>query len=123
MLLAHHHLTKSLNLQFWANIVKLCALYTLIGYTVTQMTIFLACRPFLGYFEVPAPEGECRTYFAYQIVQAAFNISSDIAIFCVIMPTLWRLKIAWQDKIPLLITFSMGLYLVCLPISLTFTDL
>jgi hypothetical protein len=103
--------STNLNRQFW---VKVCAAYTLAGFIAVQLTLFLNCRPFSGYFTLPPPHDECATYFRFEIIQAVFNISSDLAILVVIMPTLWRMNMSLKEKVPVLFIFSMGFFLVCI---------
>jgi hypothetical protein len=93
-------------------LVKLCAVYTALGFLATELTLFLNCHPFSGYWTLPPPQEECATYFRYEVVQAVFNISSDLAILCVIIPLLWQLKMAKQDKLPLVFIFSLGFAMV-----------
>lgn len=107
--------TYSTNLlrQFW---VKICAGYTLAGYIAVELTLFLNCRPFSGYFTIPPPQQQCATYFNYEVVQAVFNISSDLAILLVIIPTLWKMNMSNKEKVPILVIFGLGFFLVCSPL-------
>jgi hypothetical protein len=93
--------------------VKICAVYTFLGWLATELTLFLNCRPLTGYWTIPPPQHECSTYFHYEIVQCVFNISSDIAILLVILPMLFRMRMPWRTKVPLIIGFSMGIGVVC----------
>ena len=95
--------------QFW---VKVCAGYTLAGYIAVELTLFLNCRPFMGYFMIPPPQQQCATYFNYEVTQAVFNISSDLAILLVIIPTLWKMNMSNREKVPILIIFGMGFFMV-----------
>ncbi|OAA43299.1 hypothetical protein NOR_04666 [Metarhizium rileyi] len=96
--------------------VNICAAYTVIGYVATQTVVFWACHPSSDAFDV-SPWRRCAIDTRYLVVQAVFDISSDVALFSVIMPTLWRLELAWQDKVPLLLTFSMAIYLILCAIT------
>ena len=94
--------------------VKICACYTFCAFAATEFALFFNCHPFSGYWTLPPPQEECATYFRYLVVQAVFNISSDLAILGVIIPMLLQLKMVIHDKLPLVIIFSMGFFLVCL---------
>ncbi|EEA19249.1 hypothetical protein TMatcc_010193 [Talaromyces marneffei ATCC 18224] len=119
MLIIYWRMTTNLLRQFW---VKVCAGYTLAGYIAVELTLFLNCRPFSGYFTIPPPQQECATYFNYEVVQAVFNISSDLAILLVIIPTLWKMNMSNKEKVPILIIFGLGFFLiVCAIVSKIFT--
>lgn len=94
--------------------VTICATYTFLGWLATELTLFLNCHPLSGYWTLPPPQRECATYFRYEVIQCIFNISSDVAILLVILPLLFRTRMAWRTKIPVLIVFSMGILVVCL---------
>ncbi|CRG83345.1 hypothetical protein PISL3812_00696 [Talaromyces islandicus] len=119
MLIIYYRMTTNLKQQFW---VKVCAVYTLAGFVAVQLTLFLNCRPFSGYWTLPPPHEECATYFRFEVIQAVFNISSDLAILIVIMPTLWRMSMSLKEKVPVLFIFSMGFFLIiCAIVSKFFT--
>jgi hypothetical protein len=99
--------------------VKICAAYTFLGWLATELTLFLNCHPLSGYWTLPPPQRECATYFRYEVVQCTFNISSDVAILLVILPMLFRTRMPWRTKIPVLVVFSMGIVVVSLMISST----
>ena len=105
-----------------ALLVNLCIVYTALGFVATQLTLFFNCRPFSGYWTLPPPQEECATYFRFEVIQAVFNISSDLVILSVIIPVLWKLKLAKQDKLPLVFVFSLGFALVSSTPSLSFND-
>ncbi|RAL05159.1 uncharacterized protein BO80DRAFT_178392 [Aspergillus ibericus CBS 121593] len=119
MLLVHFRLTTNL----WQNrLVKIIAGYTLVGWITTELVLFLNCRPLSGYWTLPPPHKECSTYFRYEVVQCVFNLSSDIAILCVILPMFIRAKMPWKTKLPVIVVFSMGIVVIaCAIISKYFT--
>lgn len=119
MLIIYWRMTTHLLRQFW---VKVCAGYTLAGYIAVELTLFLNCRPFMGYFMIPPPQQQCATYFNYEVTQAVFNISSDLAILLVIIPTLWKMNMSNREKVPILIIFGMGFFMIiCAIVSKIFT--
>ncbi|KAJ5518808.1 hypothetical protein N7453_001230 [Penicillium expansum] len=119
MLLVYFRITSNLKQHHW---VKACALYTALGWLATELTLFLNCHPVSGYWTLPPPQRECATYFNFEIVQAVFNISSDIAILFVVLPILFRARIPWRTKLPIVVVFSMGIVVIlCAIISKIFT--
>ncbi|KAF8858590.1 hypothetical protein BDZ45DRAFT_704668 [Acephala macrosclerotiorum] len=123
MLLIYFQLTSNLKQH---TLVKLCAGYTFLGWLATVLVLFFNCHPFSGYWTLPPPQQECATYFRYEVTQAVFNISSDLTIICVILPMLFRVRMPWKTKVPLLFIFSMGLVVVicaCTSKYFTFRDI
>ncbi|KAE8392918.1 hypothetical protein BDV23DRAFT_192255 [Aspergillus alliaceus] len=119
MLLVYFRLTLNLNQQ---RLVKVCAMYTFCGWLATTLVLFLNCHPLSGYWTIPPPQEECATYFRFEVVQCVFNISSDVAILCVILPMLFRVKMPWKTKLPLIFIFSMGTVVItCAIVSKYFT--
>ncbi|KAH8690293.1 hypothetical protein BGW36DRAFT_401654 [Talaromyces proteolyticus] len=119
MLIIYYRLTFNLKQQFW---VKLCAAYTLASFVAVQLTLFLNCRPFSGYWTLPPPQEECATYFHFEVINAVFNISSDVAILVVIVPTLWKMNMWAREKLPVVFIFSLGFFLIiCAIVSKYFT--
>ncbi|KAH8810753.1 hypothetical protein F5884DRAFT_897308 [Xylogone sp. PMI_703] len=123
MLFIYFHITSHLTQNTF---VKICAGYTLFGWLVTLLTLFLNCRPLSGYWKIPPPQEECATYFRFEVIQCVFNVSSDLAILLIILPMIIRVKMAWRTKIPLIFIFSMGLVVVicaCISKYFTFRDI
>lgn len=55
--------------------------------------------------------GKCFNYQISTIVQAALNMTLEIVLVCLPMPTLYKLQINWKQKLQLLVMFSLGLIL------------
>ena len=109
MLFIYYRITAHTR-QFW--LIKLCVFYTAMGFVATQLTLFCNCHPFSGYWTLPPPQKECATYFRFEVIQAIFNISSDLLILAIIIPILWKVKISKQDKVPLVFVFGLGFVVV-----------
>ncbi|KGO75881.1 hypothetical protein PITC_033270 [Penicillium italicum] len=119
MLLVYFRITSNLKQHRW---VKACAVYTVLGWLATELTLFLNCHPVSGYWTLPPPQRECATYFNFEVVQAVFNISSDITILLVVLPMLFRARMPLRTKLPILVVFSMGIVVIlCAIISKIFT--
>jgi hypothetical protein len=95
--------------------IRAVAVYVTVGYIATQITFFTACMPFSGYWAVPVSNPQCTTLVHYAIVQATFNLSSDILIIAIPIPMILSLALPTKQKIGLGILFSMGTFVVCLP--------
>ncbi|KAK2044237.1 hypothetical protein LZ31DRAFT_466893 [Colletotrichum somersetense] len=88
------------------------AAYVAVGWTATQITMFVACRPFAGYWAVPPPDPQCATYERYAVLQGFFNITSDVLMLLVPLPLVSRMRIAWRQKAVLVFVFGLGLGVV-----------
>jgi hypothetical protein len=93
--------------------IRFAAIYVAIGWIAVQIAFFTACRPFNGYWAVPPPDPQCTTLEHYAIVQATFNLSSDVLIIAVPIPMIMSLSLPTKQKIGLGILFSMGTFVVC----------
>ncbi|KAK2009761.1 hypothetical protein LZ32DRAFT_537265 [Colletotrichum eremochloae] len=109
VLILYTRLTLGLVVQHF---VRGLAVYIAAGWTATQITMFTACRPFTGYWAVPPADPQCATFERYAIVQGCFNISSDVLMLLVPLPLVFRMRIAWQQKMMLVFIFSLGLCVV-----------
>jgi len=100
--------------------IKLTTLWTVLGWIAVEIAFFTACRPFKGYWAVPPPNPQCTTLVHYAIVQAVFNLSSDLFIIAVPIPMIVSLKLPLKQKLGLGILFSMGVFVVrvCLLVHL-----
>jgi membrane-bound acyltransferase YfiQ involved in biofilm formation len=92
--------------------IRFVAAYVLVGWIAVQIAFFTACRPFNGYWAVPPPNPQCTTLEHYAIVQAVFNISSDLLIIAVPIPMIVSLSLPLKQKIGLGLLFSMGTFVV-----------
>lgn len=109
MLLMYTRLTLGLR---DGRMVRWLAAYVAIGWFATELAYFTACRPFSGYWALPPPDPQCTTLANYAIVQASFNISSDILMLGIPIPLIVRMKLPWRQKIVLVFIFSLGVFVV-----------
>jgi len=49
---------------------------------------------------------------AYADVQMVFNVSSDLLTFFIPLPIIWQTKVAFRQKLVLLIIFSIGVFVI-----------
>lgn len=109
MLVMYTRLTLGLTTQ---RLVRYLAIYVGLGYASSQIAFFTACRPFRGYWAVPAPDAQCATLSHYSIVQGVFNISSDALMLFVPLPLVFRTTMPARQKAVLGVIFGMGLFVI-----------
>jgi len=109
MLVMYTRLTLGLRTQ---KMVRYLGIYVAVGWLATEIAFFTACRPFPGYWAMPPPDPQCTTLEHYAIVQGAFNISSDLLMLFIPLPLLVRMRMAWRNKVVLVLIFSMGLFVI-----------
>jgi len=109
VLLFYYRLTDGLAHQ---RIIKVIAVAVACGWIATEIAFFTACRPFSGYWAVPPPNPQCTTLQRYAIVQASFNIPTDIAMLAVSLPLVYQLHVPWKQKLMVVVIFSMGIFVV-----------
>ncbi|KAL4804955.1 hypothetical protein BDV18DRAFT_161354 [Aspergillus unguis] len=92
---------------FWAchSLIWLNFLYYLIG---TFVTIF-RCRPINKAWDVLVTDGRCLDTFRLIAVSSAINAVSDIIIFILPQPRIWKLHMPMKKKLALSGVFSFGL--------------
>jgi len=101
-------LTGTTNMKW----IKAAATWVVVGWLSVEIAFFSACHPFTGYWAVPPPNPQCTTLEHFAIVQAAFNLSSDILIIAVPIPMIVSLSLPLKQKVVLGILFSMGTFVV-----------
>jgi hypothetical protein len=109
LLLMYSRLTLGLNTQRY---VKYLAIFVALGWLASEIAFFTACRPFQGYWGMPPPDPQCTTLQHYAIVQGCFNISSDTLMLFIPLPLIFRLNMAWKQKIVLVFIFSLGAFVI-----------
>ena len=88
--------------------VKILAIYVAIGYVACQVTYFAECTPFSQYWQIaPSPPLNCMVLYDYAIVQATFNISSDVFMLIIPFPLIMQVSIGAKQKIILLDSILM----------------
>ncbi|KAL0631173.1 hypothetical protein Q9L58_009960 [Maublancomyces gigas] len=109
MIMMYHRLTSRLYHQYVVNGI---AVYIVVGFVACELAWFLSCRPFAGYWALPVPQEQCATYQHYSIVQACFNITSDLMMLAVGLPLLMRAKVELKKKIILVGIFGCGVFVI-----------
>ena len=55
---------------------------------------------------------QCWSYFNYQIIEASFNITSDILVLTVAIPIFLKLQVPLLQKAILLTIFGLGIFII-----------
>ncbi|KLU85643.1 hypothetical protein MAPG_04665, partial [Magnaporthiopsis poae ATCC 64411] len=92
--------------------LRYLAWYVFVGWAATEIAFFTACRPFKGYWAMPPPDPQCATLQRYAVVQACFNISSDLLLLWVPIPLVFRTGAPWRQKTMMLSTFSLAGFVI-----------
>ncbi|KAL8316647.1 hypothetical protein RB597_000515 [Gaeumannomyces tritici] len=61
---------------------------------------------------MPPPNAQCATLQRYSVVQACFNISSDLLMLWVPIPLILKANVPWPQKAMLLSIFSFGGFVI-----------
>ena len=101
--------------------------YVAAGFLACETAFFTGCHPFSGYWAVPPPNrippplppiscvvwlltgetAQCTTFVHYAIVNAVFNISSDIAMILIPLPLLVNSRLPVRQKAAVCSVFCM----------------
>lgn len=109
MLFLYRRITQGLK---QAKMINVAFVWVVAGFVGTQFGLFLNCRPFSEYWAVPTKNIQCWSYFNYQIIEAAFNISSDILVLVIAIPILSKLQLPLLQRAVLLTIFGMGIFII-----------
>jgi hypothetical protein len=93
--------------------VKLLMVYVAISFVVMEI-LYLGvwCEPFHDYWAVPTPNIQCSAALHHLIVNAVFNISSDLILISIALSISIRNQLAISRKIILSIVFGLGIFTV-----------
>lgn len=93
--------------------VKAISIYVAVGWLACQLAWFCQCTPFNMYWQIaPPPSLNCMVLYDYMIVQATFNISSDLFMLLIPLPLIIGVSVPIKQKLVLLIVFSMGSFVI-----------
>ncbi|KAG9231786.1 hypothetical protein BJ875DRAFT_105796 [Amylocarpus encephaloides] len=87
----------------------------LITHMTSVCTAIFQCVPFRGNWEnwmYKSPPVKCINVYAAILASAGSSLALDILILVFPIPILWKLKLAWNKKIQLLLIFSVGIFVV-----------
>ncbi|KAJ6191432.1 hypothetical protein N7519_001453 [Penicillium mononematosum] len=110
MLVIYARITEGLKQKRWINYL---AIYVAVGFVVTELSLFLLCRPLSDYWAVvPTPDYQCSSYQYYEIVQGCISISADIFMLVIAIPMLLQVRVPLKQKMILTLLFGMGIFVI-----------
>ena len=77
-----------------------------------QLALWTICLPVTQYWAVPVQNPQCASYQYYQIVNAVFNITTDVLLLLIGLPPVLKARLSIQQKVILSIVFGMGSFVV-----------
>ncbi|KAF2124321.1 hypothetical protein P153DRAFT_351295 [Dothidotthia symphoricarpi CBS 119687] len=84
-------------------------------FIIVIMTIYLSCRPFRHYWQIyPDPGNACQAAISKPILWVSFisNVSTDIFLFLIPIPMLWKSSLRLFKKIAATLVLSAGILIV-----------
>ncbi|RAL16714.1 uncharacterized protein BO97DRAFT_402366 [Aspergillus homomorphus CBS 101889] len=109
MLVIYARITEGLRQRKWVNYLSI---YVALGFVVTELSLFLICRPLPNYWAVPTPYEQCSTYQYYEIVQGVISISADVFMLLIGIPLLVQVRVPLKQKLILMLLFGMGIFVI-----------
>lgn len=109
MLFMYARMTAGTSHRKW---ITYLSVYVALGWVAVQIAFFTACTPFEGYWGMPPPNPQCTTLEHYAMINAVFNLSSDVCMLLIPLPMLISLSLPLKQKLVLAIVFSMGIFVV-----------
>ncbi|KAJ4985320.1 hypothetical protein SVAN01_09171 [Stagonosporopsis vannaccii] len=85
------------------------------SFVAVMMTIFLACRPYKHYWQIsPNPGNSCQPAISKPIIWVSFvlNVSTDIFLFFIPIPMLWKSSLQLYKKVAATSVLSAGLLII-----------
>ena len=83
-------------------------MFFVIGYLFSNlMTQFFGCRPIAKYW-TPSTPGHCIVLVKAAFANGTMNFFSDLLIFVLPLPMVWRLKLSRRQKIDVTLVFMGG---------------
>ena len=94
--------------------IKILLAYTIATFVVMDILYFgVWCRPFHNYWAVPTPNPkQCAAATNHLILNAVFNLTSDVIMLIIGLPMFLRLNLPLHKKVPVVVVFSLGIFTV-----------
>jgi len=86
--------------------------WVVLSFVGDELALFTICRPLSQYWAVPVSNQQCASYQYYQIVNAVFNISTDILLLAIGLPPVLKARLSIQQKLILAVVFGMGSFVI-----------
>jgi hypothetical protein len=89
-------------------IVYLVSMFIVGGWAFSQVMVgIFTCNPISGFWDQTI-EAKCIPNIPQWYINAAGNIITDVAVFCLPLPALWKLQLAKSSRLMLIGIFSLG---------------
>jgi hypothetical protein len=99
-------------------IVYLVAIFIVGGWALSQTFVgIFACTPVRGFWDTTI-ESKCIPNIPQWYINAAGNIITDVAVFVLPIPAIWKLQLAKPQKVFLFGIFGLGFLYASLPIHI-----
>ena len=86
----------------------LWALIIVMGWSIASLVIAIfTCVPVEGFWD-PSVKAHCVPEHPWWEINSAGNVITDFAVFCLPLPTLWKLRLPRNQKIALIGIFCLG---------------
>ncbi|KAK0609242.1 hypothetical protein B0T14DRAFT_601099 [Immersiella caudata] len=93
-------------------IVYIIAIIVVGGWALSQTFVgIFTCTPINGFWDKTI-ESKCIPNIPQWYINAAGNIITDVAVFCLPLPAIWKLQLPKQQKIILIGVFGLGFFTV-----------
>ncbi|KAK5102372.1 hypothetical protein LTR70_000157 [Exophiala xenobiotica] len=86
--------------------------WVVLSFVGDELALFTICRPLSQYWAVPVSNQQCASYQYYQIVNAVFNISTDVLLLAIGLPPVLKARLSIQQKLILAVVFGMGSFVI-----------
>ncbi|CAK4034693.1 related to integral membrane PTH11 [Lecanosticta acicola] len=98
----------------WQNIgIRILLGYVVGSFVVMDILYFgVWCRPFYEYWAIPTNSSQCNAATNHLITNAVFNLTSDAILLAIGLPMFMTMKLQWQKKLPLVLIFSLGVFVI-----------
>ncbi|KAF1840007.1 uncharacterized protein K460DRAFT_297433 [Cucurbitaria berberidis CBS 394.84] len=94
-------------------IVVATSIYVAVSFVVMELLYFAVwCRPFDQYWAVPTNSSQCSAATNHLIINACFNITSDLIILSIPLPLLFKVRLPMKNKIILFVIFLIGAFTI-----------
>jgi hypothetical protein len=118
----------SLRVEHYA--IKALAVFVGLSFIIMEILYFAVwCRPFWEYWAVPTKYDsvtgfnrdvandkssniQCSAATNHLITNAVFNLTSDFVMLAIGLPMFLRMHLPWQKKVPLVLIFSLGIFVI-----------
>jgi hypothetical protein len=98
-------------------LVYLAAIFFVGGWALSQTLVgIFTCTPVAAFWDKSIPGARCIPNLPQWYINAAGNIITDVAVFALPLPAIWKLNLVRGQKVMLIGIFSLGFFTVIISI-------